>query len=117
MRAVQFSGEAARLFEQAKQEYLARAEIQADDGPEQLNVGTFQLLLNDPRAALEAFENSLRLNSRLPARYPLASAYLQMGQVDQATRILRMIAPSDPNFAQAQQLLGAIAAKSIGPHP
>jgi predicted CXXCH cytochrome family protein len=117
MRAVQFSGEDARLFEQAKQEYLARAEIQADDGPEQLNVGTFQLLLNNPRAALEAFENSVRLDSRLPARYPLACAYLQMGQVDQATRILQLIQPSDPNFAQAKQLLGVIAAKSIGPHP
>jgi hypothetical protein len=41
MRAVQFSGEDAQRFERTKQEYLARAEIQADDGSEQLNIGTF----------------------------------------------------------------------------
>jgi predicted CXXCH cytochrome family protein len=97
LRAVQFSGEDARRFEQAKREYLARAEIQADDGPEELNVGIFQLLLNDPRPALEALENSLRLDGRLPARYALACAYLP--------------------FAQGQQLLGVIAAKPTGPHP
>jgi tetratricopeptide (TPR) repeat protein len=111
LRTIRFSGETGRLFEQAKKEYLERAAIQSDDGPEQFNVGTFQLLAGNPAAAAEAFENSLRLDSRIPARYYLACAYLQAGQLERAVRLLRAIPASDPQYGAARQLLGTILAK------
>jgi len=69
LRAVRLSGEDARHFEQAKSEYLARAAIHADDGPEQFNLGIFELLTGDLQAAAQAFEISLWLDPRLAASY------------------------------------------------
>ena len=116
LRASGFSGADSEHFEQARQEYLARAEIQIDDGPEQFNVGTFHLLSGNPAAAVPAFEASLRLDGRAPARYYLAYAYLQLGQTDQAVRILRTISSQDPQFEAARRLLSAVIASDAHSH-
>ncbi len=99
----------AQRFDHAKKEYQARADIQPDDGPEQLNVGKFDLLSGDPLAAIGALKISLHLDSKLQARYPLAYAYAVSGQKDEATRILRTIPSTDPYFKDAQRLLAALA--------
>src|SRR5260370_1717818 len=109
LAAPKLSGRQLESFERARKEYVARAEIQSDDGPENFNVGGFHLLSGDPAAATGAFETSLRLDARLPARYFLARAYLQLGRVDDATRTLRAIPPSDAYFAAAQQLLAPLS--------
>jgi tetratricopeptide (TPR) repeat protein len=108
LRARSLSGEDARRFETARQEYLARMAIQTDDGREQFNLGGFQLLSGDPAAAIRTLQTSIRLDPEIPARYLLACAWLRLGERDQATRILRTIQTADPYYAAAQRLLAAI---------
>jgi hypothetical protein len=105
------AGEEGARFEHALKEYIARAEIYADDASEQFNVGKFELLVGDATAAVKAFETSLRLDSRLPARYFQACAYLAAGQVDLAAQLLRTIPARDPQYEASRRLLSEITAK------
>jgi hypothetical protein len=46
------TGENGERFERAAQEYLARAAIQSDDGPEQFNAGSMYLFIGETQKAL-----------------------------------------------------------------
>jgi hypothetical protein len=93
------------LFDRAKAEYVARAEIQSDDGPEQLNLGMFQLLAGDPAMAIDTLQTSLRLDSKLPAKYFLGCAYLGANRMAEGIRTLEAIPPGDRYFEAARQVL------------
>jgi hypothetical protein len=108
LRAPVRSGEDGRRFDAAKREHLARMAIQSDDGQEEFNLGGFQLLSGDAAGAVRSLRTSLRLDPRVPARYLLACAHLQLGQRDEAARILRAISHTDPYHDAAQRVLATI---------
>ena len=103
-------------FEQAKQVYRARAEFNSDDAEQQMGAGRFYLLTGDPARALTALQASLRIDPEVPARYLLAAAYVQQGQVAKAREVLLTIPAGDPDYAKAQRLLTAIEAQGGPPH-
>jgi thioredoxin-like negative regulator of GroEL len=55
-------------------------------------------------------EASLRIDPEVPARYLLAAAYVQQGQVAKAREVLLTIPADDTDYAKAQRLLRAIDA-------
>jgi hypothetical protein len=71
------------------------------------------LLVGDAAGALKAFETGLRLDSRLPARYFQACAYLESGQLDRALQLLRTIRSGDPQYEASQRLLSELTARNI----
>jgi predicted CXXCH cytochrome family protein len=101
-------GEDGERFEQAKQVFRARAELNSDDAAQLLGAGKFYLLSGDPITAMGAFQNSLKLDPGIPARYFLAYAKAQQGHLDEARQILRGIPPADSQYANAQNLLKAL---------
>ncbi len=107
----QLPGADGERFEQAKQVYRARAEFNSDDAEQQMGAGRFYLLTGDPARALTALQASLRIDPEVPARYLLAAAYVQQGQVAKAREVLLTIAAGDPDYAKAQRLLAAIEAQ------
>jgi predicted Zn-dependent protease len=60
---------------------------------------------------LTALQASLRIDPEAPARYLLAAAYVQQGQVAKAREVLLTIASRDPDYSKAQRLLTAIEAQ------
>lgn len=107
-------GDDGRRFDQAAEEYLARAAILADDGSEQFNAGAMYLAAGKAQAAIGAFQSALRLDREVPAAYGLACAYVQAGRIDDAIRTLRVIPAKDPYFAAAQRLMVALAGSRKG---
>ena len=101
-------GADAELFERARKIYQARADFNSDDAQQQVGAGRFYLLTGDPVRALTALEASLRIDPEVPARYLVAAAYVQQGQVAKAREELLAIAPGDVDYAKAQRLLKAI---------
>ena len=108
-------GEAGRRFEQAMAIYRARAEFNSDDAGQQMGAGRFYLLTGDPASALAALQASLRIDPAAPARYLLAAAYVQQGEVAKARDVLLTITAGDADFAKAQRLLKAIEAQGGAP--
>ncbi len=109
----QLPGTDGERFEQAKALYRARAEFNSDDAAQQMGAGRFYLLTGDPARALTALEGSLRIDPEVPARYLLAAAYVQQGQVAKAREVLLTIPPVDTDYAKAQRLLKAIGDANI----
>lgn len=101
-------GEDGRRFEAGKQLFRARAELNTDDAAQQLGAGKFYLLTGDPATAIGALETSIKLEPDIPARYYLAYAYAQRGQMDEARKILLAIPPADSQYIRAQALLKAL---------
>ncbi|MDQ1471576.1 MAG: hypothetical protein QOJ99_3056 [Bryobacterales bacterium] len=64
------AGKSADALESVSREYEERASILADDGPEQFNLGGFELLRGNPAAAEKAFRASMKLDGRLPSLLP-----------------------------------------------
>jgi HEAT repeat protein len=106
----QLPGEDGERFEQAKQVFRARAELNSDDAAQLLGAGKFYLLTGDPVTAVGALQNSLKLDPEIPARYYLAYAKAQQGHLDEARQILEAIPPTDSQYANAQNLLKTLAA-------
>ena len=104
----QLPGPDGERFEQAKALYRARAEFNSDDAEQQMGAGRFYLLTGDPASALTALQASLRIDPEAPARYLLAAAYVQQGQVAKAREVLLTIPSADTDYAKAQRLLQAI---------
>lgn len=102
------AGEDGQRFDRAKQLFRARADLNADDAEQQLGAGKFYLLTGDPATAIGAFEDSLKLDPEVPARYYLAYAYAQRGRMDEARALLMAIPSSDSQYNRAQALLKAI---------
>jgi predicted CXXCH cytochrome family protein len=109
-------GEEGARFESAKSLYRARAELNIDDAEQQMGAGRFYLLTGDPVRALTALQTSLRLDPQVPARYLLAAAYVQQGEVAKARETLLTIPARDADYAKAQRLLRAIDAQGGVPH-
>lgn len=106
-------GETGEAFEQAKQLFRARADLNSDDAVQQMAAGNFFLLDGDPLRAIAAFRACLKLEPGVPAQYYLADAYLQAGQTGEARRILQGIAPRNPQYGDARQLLQDIARSEV----
>jgi hypothetical protein len=108
-RITTLDGEAGRLFEEAKRDYLTRAGLLADDAAVLLDVGKFHLLNLDPDASARTLEASLRLDSSLHAsRFFLATARLAQGRVAEARVLLGQIAKDDPYWPAAMKLLALL---------
>jgi predicted Zn-dependent protease len=104
-------GEDGERFEQAKQIFRARAELNSDDAEQLLGAAKFYLLTGDPVTAISALQNSLKLDPEIPARYYLAYAKAQQGHLDEARQILAAIPPTDSQYAKAQNLLKALTVR------
>jgi predicted CXXCH cytochrome family protein len=104
-------GEDGERFEQAKQIFRARAELNSDDAAQLLAAGKFYLLTDDPATAIGALQNSLKLDPEIPASYYLAYAKAQQGHTDEARQILEAIPSTDSQYAKAQKLLKALEAR------
>jgi tetratricopeptide (TPR) repeat protein len=108
LRVPRPTGQDGEYFDRARQEYIARAAIQPDDGAEQFTLGGFQLFSGEPAAAVISLENSLRLDPTLPARYFLAGAWLELNKPEEAVKTLRSTPPADPYFAAARRMLSVL---------
>ena len=98
-------GEDGLRFESAKKAYSARAELNGDDALQQLAAGKFFYLTGQVPRAIDAWNACLKLDPEAPARLYLASAYAKEGQVNEARHVLLAIAPGDPQYQRAQELL------------
>ncbi|HEV2687757.1 MAG TPA: tetratricopeptide repeat protein [Bryobacteraceae bacterium] len=107
----QLPGEDGRRFDQAKQLFAARAELNSDDAEQDLAAGKFFYLTGDTAKAIRALRTSLMLDPSTPARYLLALAYVQQQNIVEARSLLQSIVPSDSQYARAQKLLMALAGK------
>lgn len=101
-------GDANRLFDAAKALYQTRAALSADDPAVQLGAGRFYLLAGDPARAIGALETTLKLNRDTLAEYLLAYAHAERAEYSTARDILHGIAPADPEYPKAVELLKAI---------
>jgi tetratricopeptide (TPR) repeat protein len=111
MGVKELPGADGERFEQAKQIYRVRAQFNSDDAEQQMGAGRFYLLTGDPARALTALQASLRIDPETPARYLLAAALVQQGQVAKAREVLVTIAAGAADYAKAQRLLKAIEAQ------
>jgi tetratricopeptide (TPR) repeat protein len=105
----QLPGEDGERLARAREAYRARAELNSDDAGSQFGAGKFYLLSGDPVAAIDALESSFKLDPVMPVQYFLAYARAEQRQYQEARQILQTIPPGDPQYANAQQLLNAIA--------
>jgi tetratricopeptide (TPR) repeat protein len=107
----QLPGEDGERFENAKQIFRARAELNSDDALQLLGAGKFYLLTGDPITAIGALQNSLKLDPQIPAKYFLAYAKAQQGHVDEAKQLLETIPSTDSQYTNAQTLLKILATR------
>ena len=98
-------------LEAARMLYRQRAELNVDDAAQQMSVGRFFLLLNDPARAAEALALSLRIDPMTPAQYFLGYAYVSQRKYAEAREVLGKIGQADAQYGKAQELLKAIAGR------
>jgi hypothetical protein len=109
LKATGLDGPAAQRFDQARRDYLRRAELLSDDAEVQLDAGKLLLLTRDADAAAGLLETSLRLDGgRHAARYFLALARLAQGRVEDARAQLVRIPAGDPHAAMAARVLATL---------
>jgi predicted CXXCH cytochrome family protein len=109
LRVGPLPAEAIPQFESAKADYLARAATLTDDPGVLLDAGKFHLMSQDAKRAVEALENSLRLDPGLhAARYFLAVGKLAQGRAADARTLLLGIPNGDLYFDPAVKLLATI---------
>ncbi len=106
----QLPGEDGQRFEQAKEFYHARAELNSDDPQQQFAAGRFYFLAGAMDRAVDAFRDSLKLEPKIPAQYVLAQALAQKGDQKEAQQVLEDIPRSDPQFSRAEQFLASLEA-------
>jgi tetratricopeptide (TPR) repeat protein len=104
-------GEAGKFFSDALALYATRADLNSDDPANQFAAGRFFLLTGDPARAEHSLATSLTMSPETPAQYFLAYALAEERKYSDARAILNKIAPSDPQYANAQALLKAIAGR------
>jgi predicted CXXCH cytochrome family protein len=115
MGARQLPKEDEEPFEQAKDLYRARADLDSDDAQQQLAAGKFFFLSGDADAAVTAFRAALKLDSTIPAHYYLARALAEKGDSKEAHQILENIPRYDPQYASAQQFLATLEVHDAAP--
>jgi predicted CXXCH cytochrome family protein len=99
-------------FEDAKQLFRARAQLNSDDPQQDLAAARFFLLTGDPSSAAESLKTGIALDPEIEAQYLLGLAYARQGKLPEAREVLQSIKPSDPEYGKAQRLLEA-----VDPHP
>jgi tetratricopeptide (TPR) repeat protein len=104
-------GEDGKRFAESLKLYARRAELNSDDAANQFAAGRFFLLTGDPARASQWLTNSIRMNPDTPAQYFLAYALAQQGKYGEARGLLNKIGPADPQYANSQALLKAIAGR------
>jgi cytochrome c554/c'-like protein len=115
LNATDLQGDDARRFDAAKQDYVTRGTLLADDPTALLDVGKFQLLSRDADAAARTLEASLRLDGTLQgSRYFLALARLAQGRVADARDLLLRIPKDDAYAAIAAKLLATLPPRAPG---
>ena len=67
--------------------------------------------IGDSERALDAFRSASRLDPQLSVKYFVACALSQEGKVNEARKRFRAIPPSDPYYAEAQQMLKTLDAQ------
>jgi len=102
-------GEDGKLFTDALALYATRAELNSDDATNQFAAGRVFLLTGDPVRATQWLTNSMKMDPGMPAQYFLAYALAEQRKYEESRTILNKIVPSDPQYANAQALLKAIA--------
>jgi tetratricopeptide (TPR) repeat protein len=107
----QLPGEDGQRFEQAKEAYHARAELNSDDAQQQFAAGRFYFLAGEMDRAVNAFRESLKLDPKIPAQYALADSLAQKGNQKEAEQVLEDIPRNDPQYSQAQRFLATLEAK------
>ena len=108
-KVTRLDGPSAPAFAQAKQDYLMRSVLLADDARVQLDTGKFHLLDQNAAAAAGAIEAAMRIDQSLAgARYFLAVARLAQGRKADAIALLGQIPATDPQAAAAAALLDAL---------
>ena len=98
-------------FEQAKQLYRARAELDSDDADQQFAAGRFFLLAGDPDEAVTDFRAAAMLDPSLHVPIYLGQALAAKGDLQSAEDILRKIPSGDPQYDAAQRLLAQMEVK------
>ncbi|MBV9434769.1 MAG: tetratricopeptide repeat protein, partial [Acidobacteria bacterium] len=92
--------------------YAGRAELNSDDPQQDFAAGRFFRLSGDADRAIEYFRAAMKLDPAIPAKYYLAGALAEKKEFAQAQELLKTIAPNDPQYAPAQQLLSQIELNS-----
>ena len=108
-------GEVGVRFEQAKDQYRARAALYADDAGQQFAAGRFFLLAGDMDRAVAALRATLKLDPAAPVQYLLARSLAVKGDFSEARQVLRTIPRNAPDYTPAQKLLAQIEAKESSP--
>jgi tetratricopeptide (TPR) repeat protein len=104
-----FPGEDGERYEQAKELYHARAELDSDDAQQQLAAGKFSFLSGDMAGAVKAFRATLKLDPTIPAQYYLGRSVAEEGDYASAREILNAIPRDDRQYDAAQRLLADIS--------
>lgn len=107
-----FADEDGRRYEEAKQLYRGRAELNADDAVQEFAAGKFFFLAGDMEGAAAAFRASLKLDPATPAQYLLARSLAQEGDLAGARQAIETIPREDPQYAAAQKLLAEMEANA-----
>ena len=111
-----FAGPAGERYEEAKELYRARAELNSDDADQQFAAGKFFFLAGDMENAAAAFQNTLKLDPEMRVRYLLGRALNEKGDVAGARTVLQSVPRDDPEFAATQRLLAELELKiTAGP--
>jgi tetratricopeptide (TPR) repeat protein len=110
-----FPGEDGERYEQAKNLYRTRAELNSDDAQQQLAAGKFFFLSGDMAGAVNAFRATLKLDPSIPAQYYLARSLAEKGDYQSAQQILDAIPREDRQYDAAQRLLAEIATEEASP--
>ena len=109
---IELPGAAGERFEQAKRDYVLRAQTSPDHAPTQLELGKFHVQNRDLPAAAVAFETSLRVDPEQEgAAYFRGLARLGRGDTEDARSQLERVPREDNYYAAAQALLQALGAR------
>lgn len=110
-----FEGEDGKRYEEAKEEYAERAELNADDAQQQLAAGRFFFLAGNMARAAQAFRATLKLDGTIPAQYYLGRTLAEEGDYSGAREVLNGIPREDRQYDAAQRLLGEIGIREAQP--
>lgn len=98
----QLDGDAQARLKIVLEEYLAGQQADADQPGAHLNIGVIRSNLGDAAAAIESYQNALRLDPRfIPAKFNLAVLYNQQGNNSEAEKLLREVVGERPTAVDA----------------
>jgi predicted CXXCH cytochrome family protein len=108
MGVVRLPGSEGDHFEDAKQLFRARAQLNSDDPQQDLAAARFFLLTGDPSSAADSLKTGIALDPQIEAQYLLGLAYARQGKFPEAREVLQSIKPADAEYEKARRLLEAV---------